>query len=63
MVYFIIRLFYFYAGVNIILLRLPVQLPNIYFVADHPFVVSIVSRTKTILFMGRLSKPYKLYNF
>ncbi|XP_015375355.1 PREDICTED: serpin B4-like isoform X1 [Diuraphis noxia] len=50
-------------GVNLILLRLPVQLPKVYFVADHPFVVSIVSRTKTILFMGRLSKPLKLYRF
>lgn len=57
------RLFCFYTGVNLILLRLPVQLPKAYFVADHPFVVSIVSRTKTILFMGRLSKPLKLYRF
>ncbi|XP_008178951.1 serine protease inhibitor 4, serpin-4-like isoform X11 [Acyrthosiphon pisum] len=46
-------------GVNIILLSLPVQLPKVYFVADHPFLVSIISRKKTILFMGRLSKPLK----
>jgi len=43
------------------LLRLPAQLPKVYFVADHPFVVFIVSRTKIVLFMGRLKKPFKFY--
>ncbi|XP_008190237.1 serpin B4 isoform X2 [Acyrthosiphon pisum] len=46
-------------GLNAIIRTMPDRLPKVYFVADHPFLVSIVSRTKTILFMGRLSNPLK----
>jgi len=60
-VYFFIRLVYFCIGINVMLLRLPAQLAKVYFVADHPFVVFIVSRTKIVLFMGRLKKPFKFY--
>lgn len=31
--------------------------PKVNFVADHPFIVFIISNTGTILFMGRLSQP------
>lgn len=31
--------------------------PDVTFVADHPFVVAILSRTDDVLFLGRLSKP------
>ncbi|XP_060838643.1 leukocyte elastase inhibitor-like isoform X2 [Rhopalosiphum padi] len=50
-------------GIKVTFLRLPVQLPKVNFVADHPFVVSIISRTNTILFMGRLSKLFKFYHY
>lgn len=46
-------LFGFCTGVEIILMMLR---PGVHFVADHPFIVLIVSAKRNVLFMGRLSK-------
>ncbi|XP_060881642.1 serpin B4-like isoform X2 [Metopolophium dirhodum] len=46
-------------GFNAVVRTMPDKLSKVYFVADHPFFFSIVSKTKTILFMGRLSNPLK----
>lgn len=43
-------------GLQIMLMSLPRPRPKGNFVADHPFVVTILTRSNDILFMGRLSK-------
>lgn len=36
----------------------PEPKPIVTFTADHPFIIGIISRTRDLLFLGRLSKPW-----